>query len=166
MDRRAAELGRDRSGYLRALIDRDRFVRFGCGSAVKNIADTGLLAAALDRSDPWHDWGASCLRQEGPFYTCDAVLAELGFVVNNPIPGLKLVARGDLILDFNLCAQLDRVLELLDKYRDRRMELADACLVRMSELTDACKIWTVDRADFRVYRRHGRAVIPCEFPQV
>jgi hypothetical protein len=36
----------------------------------------------------------------------------------------------------------------------------------MSELTDACKIWTVDRADFRVYRRHGRAVIPCEFPKV
>ena len=105
------------------------------------------------------------MRQEGPFYTCDAVLAELGFVINDPIPGLKLVARGDLILDFDLCAQLDRVLELLDKYRDRRMELADACLVRMSELTDACKIWTVDRADFRVYRRHGRAVIPCEFPK-
>ncbi len=68
---------------------------------------------------------------------------ELSFVINDPIPGLKLVTRGDLILDFDLRAQLDRVLELLDKYRDRRMELADACLVRMSELTDACEIWTV-----------------------
>jgi hypothetical protein len=29
----------------------------------------------------------------------------------------------------------------------------------MRELTDARKIWTVDRADFRVYRRHGRAVV-------
>jgi hypothetical protein len=38
--------------------------------------------------------------------------------------------------------------------------------VRMSDLTDACKIWTVDRADFRVYRRHGQVVIPCEFPKV
>jgi len=45
-------------------------------------------------------------------------------------------------------------------------DFADACLVRMSELTDACKIGTVDRADFRVYRRHGRAVIPCESPKV
>jgi uncharacterized protein len=131
---------------------------------VKNIADTGLLAAALDRSDPWHDWGATQLREGAPFYTCDAVLAELGFVINSPIPGLKLVARGDLILDFDLRANLDRVLELLDKYRDRQMELADACLVRMSELTDACRIWTVDKEDFRVYRRHGRAQIPCEFP--
>jgi len=132
---------------------------------VKNIADTGLLAAALDRSDPSHDWGAARLRQHAPFYTCDAVLVELSFVLNDPIPGLKLVARGDLILDFDFRANLDRLLELLDKYRDRQMELADACLVRMSELTDACKIWTVDREDFRVYRRHGRAVIPCEFPQ-
>jgi uncharacterized protein len=135
----------------------------GC-NAVKHIADTGMLAAALDRSDSWHAWGASQLRQESPFYTCDAVLAELSFVINDPTPGLKLVARGDLILDFDLAANVGRVLELLDKYRDRQMELADACLVRMSELTDACKIWTVDREDFRVYRRHGRAVIPCEFP--
>ncbi len=132
---------------------------------MKNIADTGLLAAALDRSDRWHEWGAAQLRQGSPFYTCDAVLAELSFVIDDPVPGLKLVARGDLVLDFNLAANLGRVLELLDKYHDRRMELADACLVRMSELTDACKIWTLDKADFRVYRRHGRAVIPCEFPK-
>ncbi len=105
------------------------------------------------------------MRERAPFHTCDAVLAELSFVINDPIPGLKLVARGDLILDFDLHANLDRVLALLDRYRDLRMELADACLVRMSELTDACKIWTVDRKDFRVYRRHGRALIPCEFPQ-
>jgi uncharacterized protein len=132
---------------------------------VKRIADTGLLAAALDRSDPWHDWGASQLREKSPFHTCDAVLIELAFVIDNPIPGLKLVARGDLILDFDLRPNLGRVLELLEKYKGRKMELADACLVRMTELTDACKVWTVDEADFGVYRRHGRATIPCEFPQ-
>jgi predicted nucleic acid-binding protein len=130
-------------------------------NGVKNIADTGLLAAALNRSDRWHEWGAIQLRTGAPFYTCDAVLAELSFVINDPIAGLKLVARGDLILDFDLSENLDRVLELLDKYQDRQMELAEACLVRMSELTDACKIWTVDKEDFRVYRRHGRAPIPC-----
>ncbi|HMC28920.1 MAG TPA: pilus assembly protein [Verrucomicrobiae bacterium] len=132
---------------------------------MKKIADTGLLAAALDRSDAWHGWGAAQLRQNAPFYTCDAVLAELAFVIDNPIPGLKLVARGDLILDFDLAANLARVLDLLERYADRRMELADACLVRMTELTDACKVWTVDKGDFRVYRRHGRGVIPCEFPK-
>ena len=133
---------------------------------MQRIADTGFLAAALDQSDPLHDWGAAELRREAPFYTCDAVVTELAFVINNPVPGLKMVARGDLILEFDLRANVGRVLELLDKYRDRRMELADACLVRMSELTDACKVWTVDRADFRVYRRHGRDVIPCQFPKL
>ncbi len=132
---------------------------------MKHIADTGLLVAALDKSDRWHDWGAAQLRRASPFCTCDAVLVELGFVINDPVPGLKLVARGDLILDFDLAANLPRVLELLEKYHDRQMELADACVVCMSELTDACKIWTVDREDFRVYRRHGRGIIPCEFPQ-
>ena len=44
------------------------------------------------------------------------------------------------------------------------MDLADACLVRMTELTRRCKIWTVDRADFSAYRRHGRQIVPCEFP--
>ena len=131
---------------------------------MRKIADTGLLAAALDASDAWHDWAAAELREHAPFHTCDAVLTELAFVIDDPIPGLKLVARGDLILNFDLAANIARVLELLDKYRDRQMELADACVVRMTELTDACKVWTVDRTDFRVYRRHSRGAIPCEFP--
>jgi predicted nucleic acid-binding protein len=132
---------------------------------VKKIADTGLLAAALDRSDPLHQWGAAQFRQQAPYYTCDAVLTELAFVINDPVPGLKLVARGDLILDFDLAANAGHVLNLLEKYAARRMDLADACLVRMSELTDACKVWTVDRKDFLIYRRHGRQAIPCEFPE-
>src|SRR5437667_2446831 len=39
---------------------------------------------------------------------------------------------------------------------DTPMDLADACIVRMTELTDACKVWTVEKQDFRIYRRHGR----------
>ena len=132
---------------------------------MKKIADTGLLAAALDRADPLHAWGAAQLRQGAPFHTCEAVITELAFVIDDPVPGLKLIARGDLILGFELPANIARVLELLEKYRDRHMDLADACLVRMTELTDACKVWTVDKADFVLYRRHGRGVIPCEFPE-
>jgi predicted nucleic acid-binding protein len=78
--------------------------------------------------------------------------------------GLKMVARGDLILEFRLAENTGEVLTLLEKYADRSMDLADACLVRMSELSARCKIWTVDIEDFRVYRRHGRQTIPCEFP--
>jgi uncharacterized protein len=40
---------------------------------------------------------------------------------------------------------------------------ADACLVRMSELHDRCRVFTLD-ADFHMYRRHGRKVIPLLTP--
>jgi predicted nucleic acid-binding protein len=131
---------------------------------VKKIADTGLLLAALDRSDPFHEWGAREFRLHIPFITCDAVLVELSYHLNDAVAGIKLLQRGDLILDFNLTAEAESILDLLQKYRDRKMELADACLVRMTELNSQCKIWTVDREDFSVYRRHGRQAVPCEFP--
>jgi uncharacterized protein len=131
---------------------------------MKNIADTGLLKAALDRDDEAHAWGASQLRAHAPFCTCEAVLDELAFLLGTPIPGLQLVLRGDLILEFDLASEVKPVLDLLHKYRDRQMDLADACLVRMTELESRCKVWTVDKADFQVYRRHGRQAVPCEFP--
>jgi predicted nucleic acid-binding protein len=131
---------------------------------MKNIADTGLLKALLDKDDMRHGWGVAQFQEHAPFHTCDAVLLELAFILDTPIPGLELVQRGALMLDFNLSNEVRPLLDLLHKYRDRRMELADACLVRMSELNSQCKIWTVDRADFSIYRRHGRHVVPCEFP--
>ncbi len=131
---------------------------------MKKIADTGLLLAALDRSDPFHEWGKQEFQLHAPFVTCDAVLVELSYHLNDAVAGMKLIQRGALILDFDLAAETRDILDLLQKYRDRKMELADACLVRMTELNSQCKIWTVDREDFSVYRRHGRQVVPCEFP--
>jgi predicted nucleic acid-binding protein len=52
---------------------------------------------------------------------------------------------------------------LIFKYRDR-MDLADASIVRLSELHPRAKVLTVDKADFKIYRRFGREHIPCEFP--
>jgi predicted nucleic acid-binding protein len=132
---------------------------------LKKIADTGLLKAFLDADDFRHEWGFSEFPENAPFYTCEAVLVELAFVFGSPIPGLELLQRGDLVLDFDLAAETKPVLDLLHKYLDRNMELADACLVRMAELNSQCKIWTVDRADFSVYRRQGRQIVPCEFPK-
>lgn len=49
------------------------------------------------------------------------------------------------------------------KYADVPMSLADACLVRMTEVLPEPIVLTTD-ADFRVYRRHGRQVVPCVLP--
>jgi len=131
---------------------------------MKKIADTGLLKALLDADDLEHKWGAAQFQEHAPFHTCEAVLVELAFLLGTSAPGLKLILRGDLIVKFDLFAEAKPVLDLLEKYRDRQMDLADACLVRMAEQSPQCKIWTVDRVDFGIYRRHGRQPIPCEFP--
>jgi len=133
---------------------------------VKEIADTGLVVAFFHRHDPFHGWAAAAFRRHAPFFTCDAVLAEAGSFFPDPTGLLRLVARGDLVLDpsFVLAKETSAVLALASKYSDRPMDLADACLVRMAELAPRCRIWTIDRADFSTYRRRGRLAIPCEFP--
>jgi uncharacterized protein len=128
------------------------------------IADTGLLKALLDRSDEHHSWASDQFRAHAPFHTCEPVLDELAFLVANPRLGVKLVARGDLILDFQLADNIPAVLELLEKYADRPIDLADACIVRMTELHDRCKVWTTDARDFKIFRRHRRHPIPVETP--
>ncbi len=47
----------------------------------------------------------------------------------------------------------------MQRFADVPMSLADACLVRMSEIERDSKIATLD-ADFRIYRRNQRQVIP------
>ena len=46
--------------------------------------------------------------------------------------------------------------ELMYKYRNRPMDLADAALVRVAERDQIDEIFTVDRADFEVYRIRGK----------
>ena len=133
---------------------------------MKEIGDTGLIVALLARNDPFHAWALEAFRSHSPFFTCDAVLAEAGSFFTDPVGLLRLVSRGDLVIDpeFVLAREWAGVATLAMKYRDRPMDLADACLVRMTELNRRCRVWTVDRSDFVVYRRNGRQMIPCEFP--
>jgi predicted nucleic acid-binding protein len=58
----------------------------------------------------------------------------------------------------------DAVLKLLEKYSGVPMSFADACLVRMTETLNDPMLLTTD-ADFRIYRRHGRQIIPCVLPR-
>jgi hypothetical protein len=51
----------------------------------------------------------------------------------------------------------------MQKYSNVPMSLADACLVRMTETYADAILLTTD-TDFRIYRRHGRRVVPCVMP--
>lgn len=65
---------------------------------------------------------------------------------------------------FRFADDMDAVLGLLDKYADVPMSLADACLVRMTETLNDPVLLTTD-SEFRIYRRHGRKLIPCVLPR-
>jgi uncharacterized protein len=74
-----------------------------------------------------------------------------------------MLRRRALVLSFDLGAELEPVLTLMDKYADVPMSLADACLVRMSETLPDPAVLTTD-SDFKIYRRHSRQVVPCLLP--
>jgi predicted nucleic acid-binding protein len=130
------------------------------------IADSSALVALLSRDDQHHDWmAAQADRLPWPWLTCEATLTEMFHLVGERgNPKLKeLLRNGVLILSFDLGGQLEPVLGLMDKYSDVPMSLADACLVRMSEIVPDPVVLTTD-ADFKIYRRHSRQIVPCLLP--
>jgi predicted nucleic acid-binding protein len=130
------------------------------------LVDAGFLIALLSRRDRHHAWAAA--QSPGlapPWKTCEAVLSEAFHLLGaRGGPGLAaLLRRGAVVTAFDLADELSGVLNLRQKYADVPMSLADACLVRMSETLANPVILTTD-ADFRIYRRHGRQVVPCVTP--
>lgn len=133
---------------------------------VKKIADAGLIIAALDRADAHHTWAARLLRKQSPpWLVCEPVLAEISASLGTPEPVLEMLRLGDLEIGFKLEDNIVEVRAIVKKYRDQKVDLADACVVRMSELFRDPVVFTVDRTDFLVYRRYGRQMIPCVFPE-
>jgi predicted nucleic acid-binding protein len=87
-------------------------------------------------------------------------MAEAAAMTGQPAAIIEMIHAREIVLTFDLAQQAASVLTLLNKYADRHMDLADACIVRMTELMRDCRVITLDRADFSVYRRNGRDVIP------
>lgn len=130
------------------------------------IVDSGAIVALLDPREEHHVWAREVLLgQDQPWLTCDAAVSEALFLLHQPHAKAlrKLLRQGHLRLGLNLSDHLGEVLNLIEKYNDVPMSLADACLVRMSELAADPLVFTTD-ADFRIYRRNGRQMIPCLLP--
>jgi hypothetical protein len=96
--------------------------------------------------------------------TCEAVLAEAAFHLGNAGLVLAMAQEGLVELAFDCREHLPQLASLAARYADRHPDLADLCLIRMSELHPRYAVVTVDRSDFRVYRRNKREVIPLICP--
>jgi predicted nucleic acid-binding protein len=132
---------------------------------MKGIADTGFLVAFANRHDVHHQWAVELsARVTEPLLTCEAVLAEAAFHLQSVPLVLAMISEGLITLAFDCNDHLPHLRELAERYADRHPDLADLCLIRMSELHPRHSVVTVDREDFRVYRRNKREVIPIICP--
>ncbi len=134
--------------------------------AASVLVDAGFLVALLSRRDTHHRWAvAQAERLPPPWHTCEAALSE-AFHLLGPAgsPNLAILLHREAVsIPFSLAAHLEAVLKLMDKYANVPSSLADAALIRMTETMDDPRLLTTD-ADFRVYRRHGRQIVPIVFP--
>lgn len=132
---------------------------------MKAITDTGFLVAFADRKDPHHTWAMALAKAvTEPLLTCEAVLAETAFHLEDSETTLAMVTHGLVSLAFSADDHMPALSKLAKRYADRKPDLADLCLIRMSELYPKHTILTVDEKDFRIYRRNGREAIPIATP--
>jgi predicted nucleic acid-binding protein len=132
---------------------------------VKGIADTGFLVAFANANDKHHAWAVQIATDvTEPLLTCEAVMAETAFHLKSTALALAMLNEGLVSLAFDCRDHLGQLTRLADRYADRKPDLADLCLVRMSEIFPKHSVITIDRTDFRVYRRNKRETIPILCP--
>ena len=131
---------------------------------MRPIADTGLLVGYLDSSDQYHGWAVESFeRLHTALTTCEAVIAEVEYLVPGSGPLLmEMVRRGTLQVLPLLPNEAEAIGVVLKRYG--KMQFADACLVRLSELLPDAVVFTTDKRDFSVYRRHRNQAIRFSSP--
>ncbi len=133
---------------------------------MKAIADAGFLIAFGNRRDRHHAWAVGIAEQVvEPLLTCEAVLSEAAFQLEDTAYVMSLLDDGLVRVAFDLAGHEKEVAWLAEQYASRQPDLADLCLIRMSELHRAFPVITTDVRDFRVYRRNRREVIPLITPE-
>jgi predicted nucleic acid-binding protein len=130
------------------------------------VVDAGFLVALWNRREQHHSWAMAAAEvHPPPWVVCEAVFTETDHLLGGE--GRRslrtAVRRGALQLVAVITKETTSVLELLDKYQDVPMSVADACVVRLTEILPEPLVLTTD-ADFKIYRRHGRKVVPCLLP--
>jgi predicted nucleic acid-binding protein len=127
------------------------------------LTDAGPLIAILDRGENHHQVCVDCLAElTGPMLTTWPAFTEAmyllgeagGWIAQSALWSLE--ADGDLEIAGQDLEDRHRMSALMEKYHDRPMDLADASLVVLAEKRNLRDVFTLDHADFRVYRLHRR----------
>jgi uncharacterized protein len=121
------------------------------------LLDAGPLVALVHASDQDHVRCRTALGSiRRPLCTVWPVITEAMYLLNFSWQAQDAV--WDMLQEerINLFAldtgDLQRMRELMRKYRDLPMDLADAALVAVAEREGITRVFTLDRRDFEVYR--------------
>ena len=137
------------------------------------LIDARPLVALLDRSDQWHRRCRHAFGElDATLTTVWPAIAEAGYLLQKVDHGqqnlLRLFERKAVGVAHLDQADIPRIRELMDKYRDLPMDLADAAIVRVAERERINRVFTIDQKDFRVYRpthiRHFTLLPSTKFP--
>lgn len=123
------------------------------------LVDTGVWLALANRRDADHEVAARVVAAvREPLVTtwpvltetCHMLLTRLGTQAERAL--LLNAARGTFRVMAIEDADVARLAELVETYRDLPMDLADASLVLAAERFGTGRILSTDRRDFRTYR--------------
>lgn len=121
------------------------------------LIDAGPLTALIHADDRHHQRCRDAFRKlDQPLATVWPAFTEAMYLLRFSWPAQdalwEFVRRGTLTflpLEGN---DVERMHELMAKYRDLPMDLADAALVAVAERERLRQVFTLDRKDFSVYR--------------
>src|SRR6056297_643287 len=120
------------------------------------LIDAGPIIALFNKNDKYNKVIKKFLRDyQGKLITSWPVITEashmLDFNVQVQIDLFKWIRLGGLLIEEVNINDIDRIIELSEKYSDIPMDLADASLVVLSEKLKIKEIITID-SDYYIYR--------------
>ena len=102
-----------------------------------------------------------------PFLTCEAVITEVCFLLQNVYGGedavMGSVKSKKIVIPFQFSEEVDAIRDLMQRYQSVPMSFADACVVKMSELIGGSSVFTLD-SDFHIYRKNRKEMIDLIIP--
>ena len=130
------------------------------------LTNTGPLVALLDKDDSNHVVCVNIAKSlpAAPLLTTWPCFTEAMYLLGE-VGGYryqaelwKLISTQKLLFHNLTLVEVERMMELMEKYQDTPMDLADASLVAIAESLSLSQIFTLD-SDFRVYRLANGSVL-------
>ncbi len=128
-----------------------------------SLIDAGPLIALFDNDDKYHNNVLNFIKDyKGKLFTSWPVITEvsyfLNFNVNVQIDFYKWIQKNAVQIINLTNDNIQRIIELTEKYSDLPMDLADGSLLLISEMLTIKNIITID-SEYYVYRTRDKKML-------